>query len=298
MSYIEYSEDEIADTRNDLFISDFTTNENNYLPLKYFGNEKIINEESNMEKIIKNQFKKEMLNKRIISDEMSSLDSFESANHEELSDSGNFKNIISYSDEEKQYQWNDYNHRCITNFDNNNNDNNYQFSFNLNSNLSFSSENFDDDNIYLSKNEKNLENKNNKKKIFKVVKVQRIKKEKKFLSKKRKSEGKSKRKYNDNDDIDWENIPVPKEKHLHLDRKKKRIVFQRMHLKFIYSIVNLEYPFNFKVLFNLIKEHVGDKTLDNYGTGKSFHIIKVNGEFIIVTFKEKKLLLKQMKKKK
>ena len=46
--------------------------------------------------------------------------------------------------------------------------------------------------------------------------------------------------------IDWENIVVPKEKHFHFDRKKHRIVFQRKHLKVIYSIVDLTFPFNFK----------------------------------------------------
>ena len=118
---------------------------------------------------------------------------------------------------------------------------------------------------------------------------------KKLLGKKRKCTWKKKSKHSD---VDWENLIVPKERHIHLDRKKKVVVFQRMHLKFLYSIVDLEYPFNFKEIFRLIREHVGDKTLDNYGTGKSFHIIKVKGELIIVTFKEKKLILDQLKDKK
>ena len=106
--------------------------------------------------------------------------------------------------------------------------------------------------------------------------------------KKRRGRGKYKAKKND---IDWENIQTPKEKHFHLDRKKKRIVFQRKHLKMIYSIANLPYPFNFTELYKLIDEHVGDKTVYNYGNKKSYHIIRINGQTIITTMKEKKNLL-------
>ena len=91
---------------------------------------------------------------------------------------------------------------------------------------------------------------------------------------------------------DWENIAVPKEKHFHFDRKKHRIVFQRRHLKVIYSIVDLAYPFNFNKCFDIIKKHIGDKTVQNYKEGKSFHIIKINNEEKIVTLKDKKLILK------
>ena len=91
---------------------------------------------------------------------------------------------------------------------------------------------------------------------------------------------------------DWENIAVPKEKHFHFDRKKHRIVFQRRHLKVIYSIVDLAYPFNFNKCFDIIKKHIGDKTVQNYTEGKSFHIIKINNEEKIVTLKDKKLILK------
>ena len=97
---------------------------------------------------------------------------------------------------------------------------------------------------------------------------------------------------------DWDNIPVPKEKHFHFDRKKHRIVFQRKHLKVIYSIVDLAYPPDFTKCFNMIKEHIGNKTVENYDKGKSFHIIKINNEEIIVTLKDKKNLLKQSKNKK
>ena len=49
----------------------------------------------------------------------------------------------------------------------------------------------------------------------------------------------------------------------------------------IYSIANLPYPFNFTELYKLIDEHVGDKTVNNYGNKKSYHIIKINGQIII-----------------
>ena len=82
------------------------------------------------------------------------------------------------------------------------------------------------------------------------------------------------------------------------DRKKHRIVFQRKHLKVIYSIVDLTYPFDFNKCFDMIKKHIGDKTVQNYDKGKSFHIIRINNEERIVTLKDKKILLKQNKNKK
>ena len=96
--------------------------------------------------------------------------------------------------------------------------------------------------------------------------------------------------------IDWNEIFVPKEKHFHFDRKKHRIVFQRKHLKIIYSIVDLPSPFDFLDCYQKIREHVGEKTVKNYGKGKSFHLIKnKDGEIIIVTLREKKRLLKGIK---
>lgn len=77
--------------------------------------------------------------------------------------------------------------------------------------------------------------------------------------------------------IDWENLNVPKEKHFYFDKKKHRIVFQRKHLKVIYSIVDLAYPFNFNQYFNMIKEHIGDKTNQNYGKWKSYRYF-INGK--------------------
>ena len=166
----------------------------------------------------------------------------------------------------------------------NDSDENYN-NFNLNSALSLSIS-YD-----LTKNDNNnntlneLFTDNKTKQIFRIVKVGRYRD---LPHKKRRGRGKYKSKKND---IDWENIITPKEKHFHLDRKKKRIVFQRKHLKMIYSIANLPYPFNFSELYRLIDEHVGDKTVYNYGNKKSYHIIKINGKTIITTMKEKKNLL-------
>ena len=159
-------------------------------------------------------------------------------------------------------------------------ENNYNFNLNSAISLSLSYD--------LTKNENNFKDilsDNKSKKIFKIVKVERYRD---LPQKKRRGRGKYKSKKND---IDWENIITPKEKHFHLDRKKKRIVFQRKHLKMIYSIANLPYPFNFTELYRLIDEHVGDKTVNNYGNKKSYHIIRINGKTIITTMKEKKNLL-------
>ena len=147
-------------------------------------------------------------------------------------------------------------------------ENNYNFNLNSAISLSLSYD--------LTKNENNFKDMlsdNKSKKIFKIVKVERYRD---LPQKKRRGRGKYKSKKND---IDWENIITPKEKHFHLDRKKKRIVFQRKHLKMIYSIANLPYPFNFTELYRLIDEHVGDKTVNNYGNKKSYHIIRINGKY-------------------
>ena len=45
----------------------------------------------------------------------------------------------------------------------------------------------------------------------------------------------------------------------------------------------------------MIKEQIGDKTLKDFGKGKSFHIIRENGEEKIVTLKDKKIQLKKTK---
>lgn len=148
--------------------------------------------------------------------------------------------------------------------------------------------------------EKANNNSINKKKIFKVVKTKpkeskdpKVKVED-FTIKKKKAQREKKGR---NNDVDWDNIPVPG-KAFSFSSKKKRIIFQRKYLKMIYSIVDLPFPFDFDELFNLIKEHMGDKTAEKYGIGKSFHIIRLNGQLIVVTMKEKKMLLRGAKKEK
>lgn len=95
----------------------------------------------------------------------------------------------------------------------------------------------------------------------------------------------------------WELVFVPKEKHFMLDRKKHRIVFQRKHLKVIYSVVHLQFPINFQKCFEKIKQHVGDKTKENFGNRKSFHFIEVNGNEEIMLLNEKKDILRKEKNK-
>ncbi len=171
----------------------------------------------------------------------------------------------------------------------NENENENNCSFKINSAFSFSIS-YDLDKG--ENNYSNIFNTTKREKIFRIVKVTRFRD---LPQKKRRGRGKYKSKKND---IDWENIITPKEKHFHLDRKKKRIVFQRKHLKMIYSIANLQYPFNFTELYKLIDEHVGDKTVYNYGNKKSYHIIRIDGKPIITTMKEKKTLLgKKVKNK-
>ena len=136
-------------------------------------------------------------------------------------------------------------------------------------------------------------NQNGMPKIFQISKFPRFKDKnksefKKFFCKDRKTRAKIRKQL-----IDWDNIDVPKEKHFHFDRKKHRIVFQRKHLKILYSVVGLTPPINFSKCYNMIKEQIGDKTLLNFGKGKSFHIIRENGEEKIVTLKDKKIQLKK-----
>jgi len=136
------------------------------------------------------------------------------------------------------------------------------------------------------------------KKIFKITKIPKNEYiSQALISKKRTRDDENVQKKKKNL-VDWEHISVPKEKHFHFDRKKHRIVFQRKHLKVIYSIVDLVSPFDFNKYFQMIKEHIGDKTNQNYGIGKSFHIIKVGNEERIVTLKEKKSIMKNLKNNK
>lgn len=321
MSLINYFNNEINESKNEILISDNNISDNQYTPLKSFQEDffdnKSLSSNSNITKLINNQFIKEITDKNIISDVLDSDAYYIENDNNVLTPShiinnnsnfiqiNDFENIQSYSEEEKEsYEA----QKLIYNFDNFDYD--PQFSVNLNANLSFSLSSdeiyYYNNNIANNINDISYDNKKcnnekcniikNKEKIFKVIKDMKYRKLKdiKYLEKKRKirKRGKNKSK---NNDIDWDNIPVPKEKHFHLDRKKKRIIFQRKYLKMIYSIVDLEYPFDFLELFNLIKKHVGDKTVKNYGIGKSFHIIKIDDELLIVTMKEKKSILKSKK---
>ena len=305
--------DEITEPKFDNFIFGNDISDNHFLPLKPFKEDfidiKSSSGNSSITKIINNQFLKEMTDKNIISDVMDSDGYYIEHNNISpiIQKCTEIVDLSNFSDGEKESRDNQkYIYLENINY-------NGDLSFNLNSNLSLS---LSSDEIYyynnnnviniIDNNDNNISsdgkkssnenNNNNKKKIFNVIKDEKYKnlKDMKYLKKKRRSRKRKNR--TKNGDIDWDNIPVPKEKHFHLDRKKKRIIFQRKYLKMIYSIVDLEYPFDFKQLFNLIKLHVGDKTATNYGNGKSFHIIKIDDKYIIVTMKEKKLILKNKKK--
>lgn len=134
---------------------------------------------------------------------------------------------------------------------------------------------------------------NNKCKIFNIVKTQRHKAKKLgdkiFKIKKNKEKKNRVRQF-----INWDTIQVPKEKHFNFDRIKHRIIFQRKHLKVIYSLIGLSPPIDFIKCFDLIKNHIGDKTLQNFGKVKSFHIIRKNGNEKIVTLKDKKIQMKKL----
>ena len=163
----------------------------------------------------------------------------------------------------------------------NNNNNNYIESFflnqleynNTNSESSFYDiNNINNENNFLNENFENKIENNfiphlNKPSIFKIIKKDKNNKKRNFL------------KY-------FENLKIPKEKHLNVEKKKKRIQFQKNHIKTIYSYCHLEPPFDFIYLFNLIKEHQNNYY---FKQKKSFHFIKDNKNNIkIVTFEEKK----------
>ena len=190
-----------------------------------------------------------------------------------------FKNNINYisdDDMDDTYRYEIKKVRPITTCNNKFNDG-FKTSINFFSNFNLSN---------ISNNNSPINNYDNKK-IFKIVKTPKNKKIFQCLQRKTVYDDKNRKYF-----CDWENIVVPKEKHFHFDRKKHRIVFQRRHLKVIYSIVDLAYPFNFHKCFDMIKKHIGDKTVQNYNEGKSFHIIKINNEEKIVTLKDKKMFLK------
>jgi len=134
---------------------------------------------------------------------------------------------------------------------------------------------------------------NNECKIFNIVKIKRQKAKKlglKIFKIKKNREKKNRvRQF-----INWDTIQVPKEKHFNFDRIKHRIIFQRKHLKVIYSLIGLSPPIDFIKCFDLIKNHIGDKTLQNFGKVKSFHIIRKNGNEKIVMLKDKKIQMKKL----
>jgi len=267
MSCVEYLEGDSPLIKNDILLPELNIYPNEYLSLKEEeekNEEKSISEESNFQNFIRRElFLKEMNGKNFLSEN----------DDDDLDDTRRYE--ISSC---KRPNSNNLNSSYFPNLDliNPLDINNKNEQPNLNNSLS-------------------AQNKSNKK-IFNIVKVPKNKQQIFQCLQKKRLPGDSR--WGKKFVCDWENIPVPKEKHFHFDRKKHRIVFQRRHLKVIYSIVDLTYPFNFNKCFEMIKEHIGDKTVQNYDKGKSFHIIKINNEEKIVTLKDKKILLKQNKSKK
>ena len=258
MSCIEYLDTEAPLIKNEIIMSDLNLYSNEYISLK--------EEEKNDEKSLSEESNFQNFIRREFTKELSC------------------KNMISDDEDDDMDDTRRYE---ITNFKpltstNNLLNNNFKSSTNIIYNLNTSS----------LLNEKPINNNKEKKKIFNIVKIPKNKKIFQCLQRKREMGERSKKFM-----FDWDNIKVPKEKHFHFDRKKHRIVFQRRHLKVIYSIVDLTYPFNFNKCFDMIKKHIGDKTIQNYGVGKSFHIIKINNEEKIVTLKDKKILLREDKLK-
>ena len=301
MSLIELFENGMRVSRNDGDASELSISQNNNsIALNSFKEDcKSLSGDSSFTNIIKNQFIKEITNKNIINDSINSDEEFfENENNNiflqnsKISHFKNLENMNSYSDGEKDAGDSQV-YKDIFNPMNDNNKISSSFSSNDKENINI--KNIND--IPLDGKVNN--NSRYKKKIFKVIKARpKESKEPKvkvedFTIKKRKPRGKKGR----NNDVDWDNIPVLG-KAFSFSSKKKRIIFQRKYLKMIYSIVDLPFPFDFEELFNLIKEHVGDKTAEKYGIGKSFHIIRLNGQLIVVTMKEKKMLLKGAKKEK
>ena len=267
MSCVEYLEGDSPLIKNDILLPELNLYPNEYLSLKEEeekNEEKSISEESNFQNFIKRElFLKEMNGKNFLSE--NDDDDFDDTRRYEISSC-------------KRPNSNNLNSSFIPNLD-------------LINPLDINTQN-EQPNL---NNSLTGQNKSNKK-IFNIVKVPKNKQQIFQCLQKKRLPGDSR--WGKKFVCDWENIPVPKEKHFHFDRKKHRIVFQRRHLKVIYSIVDLTYPFNFNKCFEMIKEHIGDKTVQNYDKGKSFHIIKINNEEKIVTLKDKKILLKQNKSKK
>ena len=272
MSCLDYLENEQPVIKNEIVMSDLNLYRNEYISLKEEekNDEKSFSEESNFQNFIKREFTKEITSKNNISesedDDMDDTRRYEIENFRPLTTNNILNNNLRASS------------NFFTNYISPDISNDHKL---LN-------------NIEPIDNTDHIENNKNKhKRIFNIVKVPKNKKIFQCLQRKREYGERSKKFM-----FDWDNIKVPKEKHFHFDRKKHRIVFQRRHLKVIYSIVDLTYPFNFNKCFEMIKKHIGDKTVQNYKAGKSFHIIKINNEEKIVTLKDKKMLLKESKMKK
>ena len=268
MSCVEFLDNDTPVVKNDLIMSDLNFYGNQFILKEEEKNdEKSLSEESNFQNFIKREFIKEMTSKNNISDD----------EDDDMDDTRRYE-IINY----KQIYAN-INNIPNTNININNDINNDNTDNNIKSKSI---------NIFSVTNTNRNSNLKIHNKIFNIVKIPKNKKIFQCLQRKREFGERSKKFM-----FDWDNIIVPKEKHFHFDRKKHRIVFQRRHLKVIYSIVDLTYPFDFVKCFDMIKKHIGDKTIQNYGKGKSFHIIKINNEEKIVTLKDKKLLLKENKNK-
>ena len=266
MSCVEYLDGDSPLIKNDILLPDLNIYSNEYLSLKEEekNDEKSISEESNFQNFIKRElFLKEMSPKNFLSENED--DDFDDSRRYEIS---TCRKAVSSNLNSSFFPKLDLSNPLDSNIQND--------QPNLNNSLQ-------------------AQNKSNKK-IFNIVKVPKNKQQIFQCLQKKRLPGDSR--WGKKFICDWDNIPVPKEKHFHFDRKKHRIVFQRRHLKVIYSIVDLAYPFNFNKCFEMIKNHIGDKTVQNYDKGKSFHIIKINDEEKIVTLKDKKILLKQNKKMK
>ena len=266
MSCVDFIDNDTHLIKNDILMSDINLYSNEYLSLKEEekNDEKSISDESNFQTFIKRElFLKDMASKNFLSENED--DDFDDSRRYEISTCKrqNSNNISS-----SFFPKLDFCTPPDTNTINENKDLNTTFT---------------------------AQNKNSKK-IFNIVKVPKSKQQIFQCMQKKRVNGDCR--WGKKCMCDWDSIPVPKEKHFHFDRKKHRIVFQRRHLKIIYSIVDLTYPFDFNKCFDMIKKHIGDKTVQNYDKGKSFHIIKINNEEKIVTLKDKKILLKQNKMKK
>jgi len=270
MSCVEFLDNDTPVVKNDLIMSDLNFYGNQFILKEEEKNdEKSLSEESNFQNFIKREFIKEMTSKNILSEE----------EDDDLDDTRRYE-IINYKQTFANINTIPNNNINVNINSDNNTDNNIN-------NIKSKSIN-----IFSVTNTNSNSNHKINKKIFNIVKIPKNKKIFQCLQRKREFGERSKKFM-----FDWDNIIVPKEKHFHFDRKKHRIVFQRRHLKVIYSIVDLTYPFDFIKCFDMIKKHIGDKTIQNYGKGKSFHIIKINNEEKIVTLKDKKILLKENKNK-